>query len=116
MNAFLKLSCLGAAMALFTSTTFASEQDRVDQAASIVARFRAMPEQGIPPAVLNQAYGLAILTVTKAGFIWSGKYGEGVVIARVGQGWSGPAFIKTAGAGFGAQIGGSVTQFVLVLN
>lgn len=116
MNALLKLSCIGAALALFTSTTFASEQDRVDQAAAIIAKFRSMPERSIPREVLRDARGLAILTVTKAGFIWSGKYGEGVVVARVGRGWSGPAFIKTAGAGFGAQIGGSVTQFVLVLN
>lgn len=116
MNALLKLSSLTASLVLFASTLPASEQDRVEQAASIIARFRALPEQGIPARVLNEAYGLAILTVTKAGFIWTGKYGEGVVIARTAEGWSGPAFIKTAGAGFGPQIGGSVTELVLVLN
>jgi SH3 domain-containing YSC84-like protein 1 len=116
MKALLKSSCLIVSLLLLSSALPASEQDRVDQAAAIVARFRSMPERGIPPAVLSHAYGLAILNVVKAGFIWSGKYGEGVVIARVGRGWSGPSFIKTAGAGFGPQIGGQVTEFVLVLN
>jgi lipid-binding SYLF domain-containing protein len=36
----------------------------------------------IPPTVLADAKGLAILTVIKAGFIWSGKLGSGVVIAK----------------------------------
>jgi lipid-binding SYLF domain-containing protein len=116
MKTLLKLSCLIASLALFSPILSAAEQDRVDQAAAIVARFRSMPERGIPNVVLRHAYGLAILNVVKAGFIWSGRYGEGVVVARVGRGWSGPAFVKTAGVGFGAQIGGQVTEIVLVLN
>jgi lipid-binding SYLF domain-containing protein len=117
MNSLLKFSCVLSALALTASALpAATDQERVDQAASIIQRFRALPENSIPQAVLNEAHGLAILTVVKAGFIWSGKFGEGVVIARNGSGWSGPSFIRTAGAGFGPQIGGQVTEFVLVLN
>jgi lipid-binding SYLF domain-containing protein len=116
MKLVLKFSCVLAAFALVTPLLQATEQERVDQAASIIQRFKALPENSIPAAVLNEARGLAILTVVKAGFIWSGKFGDGVVVARLGKGWSGPAFIRTAGAGFGAQIGGQVTEFVLVLN
>jgi lipid-binding SYLF domain-containing protein len=54
--------------------------------------------------------------VVKAGFIFSGKAGEGVVIARTRHGWSGPSFIGTGGAGWGLQIGAEVTDFVIVLN
>lgn len=75
-----------------------------------------MPEKGIPSRVLGRARGLAIISVLKAGFIFSGKAGEGVVVARTGHGWSGPSFIGTGGAGWGPQIGAEVTDFVIVLN
>lgn len=91
-------------------------QDQVDQAATVIEKFREMPEKGIPDAVLRDAKGLAILTVLKAGFIFSGQGGWGVVVARTDQGWSGPSGIGTGGAGFGFQIGAEVTEFVLVLN
>jgi len=37
-------------------------------------------------------------------------------VARTGDGWSGPSFIGTGGAGWGPQIGAQVTDFVIVLN
>jgi len=42
----------------------------------------------------------------------SGKGGQGVVVARTGNGWSGPSFIGTGGAGWGPQIGAQITEFV----
>lgn len=75
-----------------------------------------MPEKGIPPRVLRDARGLAIIRVVKVGFGISGKGGQGVVVARTGRGWSGRSFVGTGGAGWGAQIGAEVTDFVFVLN
>jgi lipid-binding SYLF domain-containing protein len=94
----------------------ADEQGTVDKCTSIVRDFRAIPEKSIPSSVLRHAKGLAIMTVIKAGFIFSGKGGKGVVVARTGHGWSGPSFIATGGAGWGPQIGAEVTDFVFVLN
>lgn len=91
-------------------------QADVDQAATIIERFQEIPESSIPPAVLKDAKGLAIMTVVKAGFVFSGKGGSGVVVARTRRGWSGPSAIGTGGAGFGLQIGAQVTEFVIVLN
>lgn len=91
-------------------------QDDVDQAVSIIERFRSMPEKSIPREVLRDAKGLAIMTVIKAGFILSGRGGTGVVVARTGKGWSPPSAVGTGGAGFGLQIGAQVTEFVIVLN
>lgn len=91
-------------------------QDQVDQATTIIEKFKEMPESGIPEAVLRDAKGLAILTVLKAGFIFSGQGGWGVVVARTGHTWSGPSAIGTGGAGFGFQVGAEVTEFVIVLN
>lgn len=75
------------------------------------------PDKFIPPQVLANAKGLAILTVFKAGFLGSARYGNGVVVARLSDGsWSAPSAIGTAGAGFGGQIGFELTDFVFILN
>jgi SH3 domain-containing YSC84-like protein 1 len=91
-------------------------QDQVDQAATVVERFRDLPESGIPAAIFRDARGFAILTSVKAGFIFSGQAGRGVVVARTSHGWSGPSAIATGGAGFGPQAGVQVRELVVVLN
>ncbi|MHC1743422.1 MAG: YSC84-related protein [Syntrophobacteraceae bacterium] len=98
------------------STPVEAFQGDVDQAATIIERFQQIPESSIPRAVLKDAKGLAIMTVIKAGFVFSGRGGSGVVVARTRKGWSGPSAIGTGGAGFGLQIGAQVTEFVIVLN
>lgn len=61
--------------------------------------------------------GLAILTVIKAGFLGSARFGSGLVVARLPDGsWSAPSAIATGGAGFGGQIGFELTDFVFILN
>lgn len=95
----------------------ATLQEDVSQAVTIIERFKDMPEEGIPTAVLRDAKGLAILTVLKAGFVISGEGGAGLVVSKLGKGnWSGPSAIGTGGAGFGFQVGAAVTEFVIVLN
>jgi SH3 domain-containing YSC84-like protein 1 len=52
--------------------------------------------------------------VLKAGFLGSGRYGNGIVVARLADGtWSAPSAIGLGGAGFGGQIGFELTDFVL---
>jgi lipid-binding SYLF domain-containing protein len=61
--------------------------------------------------------GLAVFQVIKAGFVFSGKAGSGVVIARLPDGsWSAPSCIATGGLGWGLQVGADITDFVIVLN
>ncbi|KAI1141646.1 DUF500-domain-containing protein [Hypoxylon sp. FL0543] len=75
------------------------------------------PDKIIPPSVLANAKGLAILTVIKAGFLGSARFGSGLVVARLPDGsWSAPSAIVTAGGGFGGQIGFELTDFVFILN
>jgi len=73
---------------LLLSAVSATEQDTVDRSSVIIREFRHMPERGLPPRILRRAHGLAIISVVKAGFIFSGKAGEGVVVARTNRGWS----------------------------
>jgi len=102
--------CLG------TSQVHADMQEDIDRAVSIIERFQEIPESAIPPAVLRDAKGLAIMTVTKAGFIVSGRGGTGVAIARTETGWSGPSAIGTGGIGVGFQAGVQVSEYVIILN
>src|SRR2546427_9622163 len=111
-----RLFSIPAILFLSLVTAGATEQGVVDHCAGIIRDFRQMPERGIPRDVLRHSRGLAIMTVLKAGLIFSGKGGQSVVVARTGHGWSGPSFIATGGAGWGLQIGAQVTDFVIVLN
>lgn len=71
----------------------------------------------IPAHVLQNAKGLVVLTVLKAGFLFSGRAGSGVILARLpDNSWSAPSAIVTAGAGVGGQIGAEITDFVFILN
>ncbi|KAH8081993.1 DUF500-domain-containing protein [Cristinia sonorae] len=94
-----------------------------EKAANILASFLADPDHpqsalnAIPKAVLQRARGLAVFSVLKAGFVFSGKAGSGLVIARLPDGsWSAPSCIATGGVGWGLQIGADITDFVIVLN
>src|SRR5216110_1193382 len=111
-----RLFCIATMLFLSLVTGGATEQGVVDHCTVIIRDFRQMPERGIPRDVLRHSRGLAIMSVFKDGFIFSGKGGQGVVVARTGRGWSGPSFIATGGAGWGLQIGAQVTDFVIVLN
>ena len=91
-------------------------QADVDQATAIIQRFEAIPEAAIPPTVIRAARGLAILNVTKAGFIGSVRGGSGVVVQRTEKGWSGPSAIGAGGLGAGFQAGVEISELVIVLN
>ena len=94
----------------------ATEQDTVNRCATIIRQFQQIPEKAIPRDVLRHAKGIAIMSVVKAGFIFSAEGGQGVVVARTPHGWSGPSFIATGGGGWGLQAGAQVTDFVIILN
>ncbi|KAK3007043.1 hypothetical protein RJ639_017062 [Escallonia herrerae] len=78
---------------------------------------RLNPEKSMPSAVLKGAKGLAIITVAKAGMLVAYKLGTGLVIARRSDGsWSAPSAIVSVGFGWGAQVGGELMDFIIVLH
>ncbi|XP_057956244.1 uncharacterized protein LOC131149637 isoform X2 [Malania oleifera] len=78
---------------------------------------RLNPEKSIPSAVLKGAKGLAILTVAKAGMLVAYKLGTGLVVARRADGsWSAPSAIFSIGLGWGAQVGGELLDYIIVLH
>ena len=110
MGAILLTACL------FAAAAHADMQDDINQAVSVLERFQEIPESAIPEVIMREARGLAILTLTKAGFLFSGRGGSGIVVARTDKGWSGPSAIGAGGMGFGFQAGAQVSELVIVLN
>eukprot|EP01041_Mallomonas_annulata_P002132 gene2132-4159_t len=74
-------------------------------------------KDGVPRDLISNACGIAFFTIVKAGFFFTGKMGTGLVIRRLPDGsWSAPSAIAISGAGWGFQIGGEVTDMMIVLN
>lgn len=96
-------------------------EDDCYQAANIVQSFanvnRLHPEQGLPTKVLHRCKGLAVLSVLKVGAGWSCSFGSGVIVSRAEDGsWSAPCAVAAYGLGWGLQVGGELTDLILVLH
>ena len=79
-----------------------------------------LDSKSIPPDLLSKADCVLILpNVKKFGFGVGGSGGRGPLLCRGGQDfkgkWSAPAMYSVGGASVGLQIGGSSTDFVLLL-
>ena len=90
----------------------------VESAADVLRAYTTIPLQGIPPALLHDARGVAIIpNVVKAGLLFGGRFGRGVVLPRRLDGtWGEPVFVTLAGGGFGLQAGVQSTDVVLVFK
>ena len=94
------------------------EDRRVREAATVFSESMGTPDQEIPANILEKAEAIAIFpSVAKGGFIVGGQWGRGVIMVReVKTGlWSAPAFLTLSGGSFGAQIGGTAIDVILVV-
>lgn len=78
-------------------------------------------DNSIPQDLIQKARCVGIVPNEKrAGFIFGGKYGKGVLVCRTSNessGWSAPEIIRIEGGSFGLQIGAGETDVVfLVMN
>jgi lipid-binding SYLF domain-containing protein len=94
------------------------EAATLESAADVVAAFSDLSIRCIPPALMQDAQGVAVLpNVVKAGFVVGGRFGRGVVLVRRPDGgWSNPVFVTLAGGGLGWQVGVQSTDVILVFK
>jgi lipid-binding SYLF domain-containing protein len=94
------------------------ELQTVVKAAETVHALAGIPGRGIPRSLLHDAAGVAVLPhVLRAGLLVDGRFGRGVVLARLPDGrWSDPVFVTIAGGGVGGQVGVEETDLVLVFK
>ena len=87
-------------------------------ASTVLDELAAIPLKGIPPALLKDAHGVAIIPrVIKAGLVVAGRGGHGVVLTKDATGvWGEPTFINFGGGSVGFQVGVSATDVVLVFR
>jgi lipid-binding SYLF domain-containing protein len=114
--------CAGACVLLALSTTPLAQEDldevmRVRAAASVFDEIMKAEDQAIPRSILGKTEAIAIFPGTfRAGFIFGGMRGRGVISARTNGVWSPPAFLTLTGGSFGLQVGGQVADVILVIN
>jgi lipid-binding SYLF domain-containing protein len=94
------------------------QREKVLLASAILDEIMKIPETGIPPSLLANAAGIAIIpNVLKVGIVVGGRFGSGILMLRNSQGqWSNPSFISLAGGSFGWQIGAQSTDVILVFK
>ena len=112
---FMAVLLLGAAP-LFSGK--GQEIKKVEKAIQVLHELIELPEEGIPEALLNKAYGIAVIPdVYKAAYVLGGQYGKGILVVRDKHGdWSNPCFIKIMGGSYGYQIGVSKSDVILVFK
>ena len=97
----------------------ASEQQQlVDKATQTIKDFKAHPDMTWFRDHLPNAKAVVIVPVLlKAGFIFGGSGGHGMLLVRGkdGKSWSYPAFNFMGSVTFGLQIGGEAAQIVLMI-
>lgn len=95
-----------------------SNEKTLERATEVLDDLGVILLKGIPPQLLADAQGVAIIPrVVKAGFIFAGRGGHGIVIARDRNGnWGDPVFVNFGGASVGFQIGAETTDVVLVFR
>jgi len=100
-----------------SSIAAGDETKKVESAIEVLSKIMEIPESAIPPALLKDAEGIAVIPgVIKVGFVVGGQYGRGVLVVRKGGAWSNPVFITLMSGSVGWQIGAESTDFVLVFK
>ena len=101
-----------------TSEATSLEEQRVADASDVLEQFLRIPESSIPPALLSQAYAVAVIPrVMKAAFVVGVRRGKGIIVVRQDDNsWSNPAFLAITGGSFGWQIGAQSTDIILVFR
>jgi lipid-binding SYLF domain-containing protein len=107
---------------LFVSTASsraAYMNERIRDATKILEK-RQGSDDPIPAEILQNAKGIAVCTIVKAGIGIGGQGGEGIVMIRHLGGatpvWRAPSAFNISGGSLGAQIGFSSISYIIVLN
>ena len=108
---------LGVALGSFIATAQATEQEAlVDKARLTVEALAADENMAAMRTLLTEARAVIVIPeFLTGGFILGGSGGNAVLLDRRGEGWGGPAFYTMAGGSIGLQIGGQISEVVLLI-
>ena len=113
------LSALAVGFAVLFANTLAQAADQttvLNQAVVTVDKMKFDPTFGPSRQILRSAKAVLIVPqLIKGGFIFGAEGGDGVLLQRLGRGWSAPAFYTIGSASFGLQIGLEEARFVMFI-
>ncbi len=119
MRAFvLPIFAAAACFALPAADDAAKFTERLDDSAALLSEVMSAPDKSIPQDLLNKASCMVIVPGLKKGaFVIGAKYGRGFAVCRAagGQGWGPLAAVSIEGGSFGAQIGVSSSDVILLI-
>ena len=94
------------------------EDARANDATRVLGEILRIPEESVPTRLLEEAHAIAVIpNVVKAGFVFGGRRGRGLIAIRGKDGtWSNPSFITLTGGSFGFQAGVQSADVILVFR
>jgi len=114
LGKFLTISLLALPLTVLAAQ---SDVERLNDSTKVIDELMNAGDKAIPSDLFHKAYCvIAIPSMKKGGFIFSGKYGRGFASCRKpGGGWTAPGAMRVEGGGFGLQIGASSTDIVMLV-
>ncbi len=89
---------------------------RVNDASTVMNQIMSIKDKSIPRDLLDKAKAVVVFPgAIKGAFIIGGQGGKGIAVRRIGRAWSAPAFFNMAGGSIGLQIGGSKTDYIMLI-
>lgn len=109
---------VAAAIVTTSMPAMASPTEDIQKATQTFQEFIGNADRRIPPALLQESQGIAIIpNIVRAGFIFGGRRGDGVLLVRNPDGsWSDPAFVNITGGSIGLQAGAQASDVILVFR
>ena len=91
-------------------------EKRIRESARVLTELTTAGDKSIPRDLLEKAQCVGIVPgLKRAGFIFGGEYGKGIVACRTTEGWSAPETVRIEGGSIGAQIGLGETDLVFAV-
>lgn len=120
-NASLRRLLLAALVLLLPATAVHAEDPplvRAENSVRVLKEIMEAPDKSIPVDLLKEAHAIAVIPdMVKAGFIFGGRRGEGLISVKGPDGtWSNPSFVTITGGSVGFQAGVSSTDVILVFR
>jgi len=103
----------------FSVLVASDETERLEECERMVESVLGVPE-GIPQDLMDKAECVAVIPgVKKFALGFGGSYGKGALVCRSGSrydgSWGAPAMMRMEGGSIGFQLGGSSTDFLLLI-
>ena len=110
--------CMTAALPPAIARDTKKTDAKIEKAVEVFEDIMSSRKSRIPRALLQDSEGIAIIPdVIRAGFIFGGTRGTGVMVVRQPEGtWSNPAFVDMTAGSIGLQIGAKSSDIVLVFR